>query len=131
MASSHRLERFNGIILRDLSLLIANKIKDDRIIGSSIGITSVNTTPDLKDATVYISVIGSDSDKDEILEALEHASGFLRKELSKGLKTYQTPALHFKLDNSYEYGNKIDQILDQLKADGQISEQLPEEEEAF
>ena len=133
MPSSYRLQRLNGTLQRDLSLLIANKVKDERIQGSSIGVTSVNTTPDLKDATVYISIIGSDSEKKEILKALEHASGFLRKEISRGLKTYQTPALHFKLDDSYEYGNKIDKILDQLRSDGQISDsfEIEEDEEAF
>ncbi len=134
MASSQRINRINGIIQRDLTLLINNKIKDQRVIDASVGVTSVKTTPDLKEATVYVSILnGSDKYKKDIIDVLQGAAGFLRTEVSKGLNTYQTPAFKFKLDDSYEYGNKIDKILEDLKNSGQISEQIEieEEEEAF
>lgn len=131
MASSHRLERINGRLQRDLSLILANKIKDDRILNNSIGVTSVKATPDLKEAVVYVSIIGSDETKKEVLKALKHASGFIRSEISKDMPTYQTPAFRFKLDDSYEYGQKIEKILGELRETGQISDELPEEDEEF
>lgn len=129
MASSHRLERINGKLLRDLSLLIANKVKDNRVREASVSVTRVKATPDLKDATVYVSIIGTDKEKKEALNALKHASGFLRSEIAKGMKTYQTPALNFVLDDSVEYGARIDSILEDLRNSGQISDTLPEDME--
>lgn len=129
MASSHRLERLNGKLQRDLSLLVANKVKDSRLIDSSVSITGVQATPDLKEATVFVSVIGSEEEKKGVIQALKHAKGFLRSEIAKGMKTYQTPAFNFVLDDSVEYGNRIESILEELRESGQISETLPEENE--
>ena len=86
MASSQRINRINGIIQRDLTLLINNKIKDQRVIDASVGVTSVRTTPDLKEATVYVSILnGNEKYKKDILDVLQNAAGFLRTEVSKGL----------------------------------------------
>lgn len=129
MASSHRLERINGTLQRELSLLIQNKIKDSRVAEASVSVTKVKATPDLKEATVYVSIPGDAEEKKEILYALRHASGYLRTQISKVLKTYQTPALNFVLDDSVEYGNHIEKILSDLKATGQISDSAPQQDE--
>lgn len=127
MASSHRLERINGKLQRDLSLLISTRIKERVIQEASIGVTLVKATPDLKEAKVYVSILGDQNEKKEVLEALDRASGFLRREIGKNLTTYNTPQLHFILDESVEYGNRIDSILSDLKESGQISETISEE----
>lgn len=128
MASSQRLNRINSIILRDLSLLI-DELDDKRIRNIPLSITHVSVTPDVKEADVYVSISGSDEDKKLAIDTLKHAAGYLRSELSTGLSTYTTPNLRFKLDDSVDYGNKIEEILNNLRETGQISDSLPEEEE--
>lgn len=127
MASSHRLERINGKLQRDLSLLLSTRIKDDVIQSASIGVTNVKATPDLKEAKVYVSILGDQAEKEAVLEALKRASGFLRREIGKNLTTYNTPQLSFILDESVEYGAKIDKILDDLREKGQISDEISED----
>jgi len=109
------MEKINVQIQRELSLIIQQKVKDQRLHKDTLSITNVKTTPDLKMATVLISVYGSKEEKENALEALENAKGFLRSNLGKVLKTHMTPALTFKLDDSVEYGMHIDEILASLK----------------
>jgi len=127
--ASHRLERIDGLIQRELSLLIAHKVKDQRIQQASVSVTKVSTTQDLKQATVYVSIFGDDEEKKQVLAALAKAAGFLRSEIGKILKTHSTPALIFKLDDSVEYGMHIDNILKGLHESGQVSAQLPSEDD--
>jgi ribosome-binding factor A len=113
--ASHRLERINAQIQRELSLIINQKAKDKRLHNSTFGITDVKATQDLKVAKVYISVIGTQQEKEDIINALNNAKGFLRSSLGHVLKTHTTPELIFKIDESVEYGMHIDKILSDLK----------------
>lgn len=109
--ANHRLEKINGQIQRELSLIINQKMKDRRLNRSTLSITKVKATPDLKTATVYVSCMGDQAEKEEVLEVLDRAKGFLRGSLGKTLKTHSTPALNFIIDDSIEYGLHIDEIL--------------------
>lgn len=113
--ASHRSEKINGQIQRELSLLLQQKVKDSRILDNNVSITQVRATPDLKSATVYVSILGDDEQKKKVLEGLEHASGFLRSNLGSTIKLHSVPALQFELDNSVEYGMHIESILKDLK----------------
>ncbi len=113
--ASHRREKINGQIQRELSLLLQQKIKDSRILDNNVSITQVKATPDLKTATVYVSILGEEDQKKKVLEALDHASGFLRSNLGATIKLHSVPALKFELDNSVEYGMHIESILKDLK----------------
>lgn len=113
--ASHRSEKINGQIQRELSLLLQQKVKDSRILDNNVSITQVRATPDLKLATVYVSILGDDDQKKKVLEGLEHASGFLRSNLGSTIKLHSVPALQFELDNSVEYGMHIESILKDLK----------------
>ena len=114
---SHRLEKINTQIQRELSLIIQKKMKDRRLNHTGLSITRVKATPDLKVATVYVSILGSDQEKQDTLDALESAKGFLRSNLGKLLKTHSTPALIFKVDDSVEYSMHIEELLSQIKKD--------------
>ncbi len=127
--ASHRIERIDAMIQRELSVLIASKVKDRRLQEAPLSITKVKTTPDLKMATVYVSILSDDAEKKQVLEALKRASGYFRSELGKILNTHTTPALTFKIDDSVEYGMHIESILDDLKKSGQVSETLPDEDD--
>ncbi|MDO4288916.1 MAG: 30S ribosome-binding factor RbfA [Eubacterium sp.] len=113
--ASHRIEKINGQIQRELSLIIQQKMKDSRLNRDTLSVTRVKAAPDLKTAQVFVSVMGGADEKQEVLALLDRAKGFLRSNLGKVLKVHSIPALTFKLDDSIEYGMHIDSILASLK----------------
>ena len=116
--ASHRVEKINVQLQRELSLIIRSKIRDHRFNRDGFSITKVKATPDLKYATVYFSVLGNDEEKQTALEVLDNAKGFLRSELGRNLKTHTVPALLFKIDDSVDYSMKIEAILADIKKGG-------------
>ena len=116
--ASHRIEKINVQIQRELSLIIRQKIKDRRIPTDTLSITGVKATPDLNDAAVFVSFYGKTVDKEKAIEALNNASGFLRTALGKGMKTHKTPALHFELDDSVDYAMHIEALLQDINNRG-------------
>ena len=106
--ASNRIGRINEEIQRELSTLIRS-VKDPRVTGM-ISITAVDTTPDLKYAKIYISVLDK-SDCTQVLKGLKSASGFLRRELGRALQLRATPELTFIRDDSIEQGAHILDLL--------------------
>ena len=109
---SKSILRINEDIQRELSALLRD-IKDPRINQGMISITAVNTTSDLSQAKVYLSVYDLKSKKD-FIKGLKSASGHLRYELGRALSLRHTPELHFELDKSLERGANIANILSSL-----------------
>lgn len=120
MGKGHRQGRLGEEIKKILSGLLLKELKDPRL-SSMISITAVEVTSDGSYATVYISVLGFNSEDDEhqvkqdALDALRSAKGFIRKDISRQLKLRHTPDLIFKIDKSMEYGRHIDSIIDNLE----------------
>ncbi|MBF7095796.1 30S ribosome-binding factor RbfA [Alkalibacter mobilis] len=112
--SKNRIHKINETIKKELSQQIRMNIKDPRLT-DLLSIMKVDTTGDLRYAKVYISVYDSDEKKNQAIEILTKASGFLRKSVGKVLKTHYTPELIFLLDDSMEYGAHIDEILRDIK----------------
>ncbi len=110
---SHRIERLNSLIRQEISELLQRQVKDPRL-GSFIAVTEVSTTPDLRYAKVYVSRIGGEEDKQEVLKVLASASGFFRRELAKSLKLRRTPELSFQWDDSIEKGSRLLQLIDEV-----------------
>jgi len=113
---AHRIERVNNLIRREISALLQRQVKDPRL-GSFVAVTEVSTTPDLRHAKVFVSCLGGNEKKQEILSVLATASGFLRKELAGCLRLRRTPELSFHWDNSIERGAHLLQLIDQVSAD--------------
>ena len=109
-----RPNRIGEEIKKETILLIRKGIKDPRV-DSLISITDVEVTRDLSYATIYISRYGSAEQRKEALEGMKAASGYIRSELSRRLKLRVVPELIFKLDDSLEYGAKIETILHQIQ----------------
>ncbi len=109
-----RPNRVGEEIKKELVLLIRNGIKDPRV-DSLISITDVEVTRDLSYATIYISRYGSEQQRQDALDGMKAAAGFMRSELSRRLKLRTVPELIFKLDDSLQYGAKIETILHQIK----------------
>ena len=110
---AHRIERVNSLIRQEISDLLQRQVKDPRL-GDFIAVTEVVTSPDLKFAKVFVSRIGNEEEKQEVLSALASASGFFRRELAKRLKMRYTPELSFQWDDSIERGNRISQLIDEV-----------------
>ena len=92
-------------------------IKDPRVNQGLISVTAVDTTSDLSQAKVYLSIYGLKSEK-ELKKGLKSASGYLRRELGQSLSLRHTPELIFELDKSIEHGAKIGSILNNLDIPG-------------
>ena len=105
--------RINQEVQKELSTLILREVKDPRI-SPLTSVSAVEVAPDLKTAKVYISVMGSDEQKEETLKGLKNASAFLRSRLAHNLNLRNTPELIFRLDDSIEYGMKMDELLASL-----------------
>ena len=110
---AHRIERGNSLIRQEISELLQCQVQDPRL-GSFITVTEVATSADLKYAKVFVSRIGNEKEKQEVLNALASASGFFRRELARRLKLRHIPVLNFQWDDSIERGDHLSQLIDRV-----------------
>ncbi len=110
---SHRIERVNTLIRREISELIQHELRDPRL-SEFITVTEVDTSPDLKHAKIYISSMSGQQEEQKILGVLNSASGFLRTALANKIRIRYTPELHFVWDNSIEHGDRILRLIDEV-----------------
>jgi ribosome-binding factor A len=109
---SRRTDRVSDLLRAELSDLLLREIHDPRVKLASV--TAVEVTPDLRRALVRISVLGDDAQRQEAIDGLRHAKGFLRTELAHRLRTRATPELVFELDRGAEHSQRISDILEGL-----------------
>ncbi len=109
-----RKRKIESLLRETVSLIVLNgEIKDPRI-NEMITITGVDITPDSRDAKIYVSVLSDTEVKDEIIDTLNHAGGFIQKLISKRVRLKNTPRLTFHRDDSLERGFKMNQMLNNL-----------------
>ena len=118
-----RLNRINEELKKELSQILNYELKNPNVTGM-LSVTRVKITPDFKYAKVYVSILNSKNIK-KTMEGLKESSGFMRSRLAKTVNLRITPELVFKIDDSLEYGAKIDSILKTLN----ISKKEDEEKE--
>lgn len=114
---THRIEQVNKLIRREISDLLQRQVKDPRL-GNFVAITAVSTTSDLRHAKAFVSYIGNEEKKAEILSVLAGASGFFRNELAKRLKLRRIPELSFHWDDSIEHGARLLELIDKVSGGG-------------
>jgi len=107
-----RTNRMGDLVRAELSDLLLREVQDPRI--KLVSLTSVEVTPDMRRAVVRVSALGDEAQRLGALEALRHARGFLRTELSRRLTTRVTPELVFELDRGAEHSQKISDLLESL-----------------
>ncbi len=112
--SENRVRRVAEQIKKDVSQIIGVEIKDPRV-AEITSVTDVELTRDLRCASVYVSIYGTDMEKEETLQALARASGFIRGEIGRRVRLRYTPEISFYLDTSIEYGAYIESVLKSLK----------------
>jgi len=113
---TRRAERVSNLIRQEISILLQEQVNDPRL-KSLISVTKVSTSDDLKNAKVFISVLGDNATRDEVLQGFGAASGFLRRELANRIRLRQIPELRFQFDDSIEYGTRILELLDKVSSD--------------
>ncbi len=112
--SDNRVRRVAEQIKKDVSQIIGAEIKDPRV-ASITSVTDVELTKDLRYASVYVSIYGTETEKEETLQTLVRASGFIRGEIGRRVRLRYTPEISFCLDKSIEYGAHIEDLIKSLK----------------
>ncbi len=107
---NRRAQRLSEEIKREVSDILRNGVKDPRIT-ELLSITQVRVSRDLSYAKIYVSLLGSDKEKQDALEGLERAKGFVKRELGGRLKLRGVPEISFMADDSIEYSSHIDKLL--------------------
>lgn len=111
---SMKIERLNSIFVREMSYIVANETKDKDI--KNVCITSCKVTNDLSFAKLYYTVFDKNRKKETAL-ALKNAAGFLRTKLCERVDIRHTPELIFIFDDSIEYGEKIEHLIEKIHED--------------
>ena len=109
---SLRANRVGEQMKKELTDIIGRKLKDPRI--GFVTVTDVRVTGDLQQATVYVSVLGNEEQKEKTLIGLSKATGFIRSEIGKRIRLRITPEITFEWDESLEYGQRIETLIHQL-----------------
>ena len=105
--------RINGEVQRELSRIISREIKDPRIAPMTSVVDAV-VTSDVKQCKAYISVLGDQKAKEDTLNGLRSAVGYIRRELAHSINLRNTPEITFILDDSIEYGVEMSKKIDEL-----------------
>lgn len=112
---TRRTERINRFIRREITELLQRQVNDPRLSGF-ISVTKVETSPDLRHSKVFISTLGNEAEKEEVLAGFTAASGFFRGELASRLRSRHVPELSFYPDDSIERGARVLELIEQGKA---------------
>ncbi len=111
--NSIKSTRINGEVQRVLAEIIRGEIKDPRI-SPMTSVVAVEVAPDLKTCKAYISVLGDDTARDETLQGLKSAEGFIKSRLAKTINLRNTPEITFVIDQSIEYGVNMSKLIDEV-----------------
>lgn len=116
-----RVNRLNEEMKKFISQVVRNELKDPRVAMMTT-ITEVDVTRDLRYATVFVSVLGNQKEKEDTMEALKKSSGFIRREIGKRIKVRHIPEILFKLDESIEKSVDMFALIDKLKDKNSVEE---------
>lgn len=112
MAKNNRLDRVNEELKKNISHIITFELQNSKVTGM-VSITKVKITPDFRYAKVYVSILNSKSNT-KTIEGLKESASFIRGQIAKSMNLRYTPELSFEIDDSMEYGEKIDRILKEI-----------------
>lgn len=110
---NRRMERVNGLLREEISRVLTSELKDPRL-SSLVSITRVDTSPDLHQARVYVSVLGGITEKRSTLKALKSASGFVRRNIRPHISLKSVPVVDFIIDESIEQGAEVLKLISKL-----------------
>ncbi len=115
MAQGRRVERVASLIRRELSELLVAGIKDERVSQGMVSVTHVEVAGDLQHCKIFVSIYGSDGERDEAIAGLRSAAPYVKGELGRRLKMRRTPEVVFLLDRGLERGTTVLGLLNRLE----------------
>jgi ribosome-binding factor A len=108
-----RIDKITEALRKEISVIVHDDLKDPRL--GFVTVTKVEVTQDYREAKVYFSVLGSEEDHKKTAEALNSASGFIRREIAHRINLRFTPEIMFREDRSSEYSVRIEEVLNEIK----------------
>jgi ribosome-binding factor A len=126
MAQGRRVERVAALIRREVSELLVNGIKDERVSLGMVSVTSVEVAGDLQHCKIHVSIYGSPEVQEQALAGLRSASSYVKGELGRRLNMRRTPEVIFQLDRGIEKGTSVLGLLNQLEQQRQERGEIPE-----
>ena len=115
MAQGRRVERVASLIRREVSELLQGGIRDERVGRGLVSVTTVEVAGDLQHCRIFVSVFGSEDDRQQAMAGLTSATAYVKGELGRRLKMRRTPEVVFVLDRGIERGSSVLSLLDQLE----------------
>jgi ribosome-binding factor A len=114
MATNRRVSRVSSLIKREVSQMLLQEIKDDRVGAGMVSITDVDVSGDLQHAKIFVSIYGSEEAKAETMEGLRASTPFVRRELGHRIRLRRTPEILFVEDHSLERGYQMLHLLNKI-----------------
>ncbi len=121
MTKGRRVERVAALIRREISHLLINGIRDERVQQAMITITEVQVSGDLQHCKVFVSIYGDENQTKFVMNGLDAASGFLRGELGRKLQLRRAPEIVFQLDRGLEKGTSVLNLLERLDKERKVN----------
>jgi ribosome-binding factor A len=116
MATDRRVARVAELVKREVSIMLQQDIKDDRVGVGMASITEVVMSGDLQHARIFVSIYGTEEARKETMLGLAAATGFVRREIGQRIGLRRTPEIVFEEDRSYERGANVLSLINQLSA---------------
>lgn len=135
MATSRRISRVAELVKREVSQMLINGIKDDRVATGMVSVTDVDVSGDLQHAKIFVSIYGTEEAKAETMAGLKSATGYVRSELGQRIRLRRTPEVMFVEDRSIERGTRVLSLINRLNQDrpeeelSQTNDHLTQEDE--
>ena len=118
-----RPEKVAHLMRREVAEILQQKLRDPRV-STMVSVTDVEVTHDLSFARVFVSIMGNPAEREATMQALAHAAGFVRHELSPRLGLREVPEIRFVHDSSIERGARVEELLRRI----QDGEAVPDDE---
>lgn len=125
MAQGRRVERVAALVRREVSELLVNGIRDERVHHGMVSVTGVEVAGDLQHCRIRVSVLGSEDDRQQVMEGLKAASPYVKGELGRRLKLRRTPEVVFQLDRGLERGTSVLSLLNRLEEERRERGEIP------
>ena len=110
-----RVEKVQELMKQEVSKMLLRDIKDPRI--GFVTVTQVELTGDLREAKIYVSIMGSEQQIEDSWQGLQSALGFIRREIGKRIRLRFTPFISFALDKSLDYSAHIQELLNKINSE--------------
>tara|TARA_Y100001968_G_scaffold326679_1_gene370245 strand:+ start:1146 stop:1544 length:399 start_codon:yes stop_codon:yes gene_type:complete len=124
MAHGRRVERVAALVRREISSLLIHGIRDERIHQGMVSITEVEVSGDLQHCKIFVSIFAEDNQKEEVLDGLSAARGFIKGEIGRKLQLRRAPEITFHLDGGIEKGISVINLLGKLQKERKNNEDI-------